>query len=182
MTGTYEIAILAAVRDRGIVTLEWLCRSLFGLRVEQIAPSLLDEIEATLIQAGWIHSSRAADGVVPVDVYERPIQDIATAQPRAPAASIAQHAPSATTILREAAQAIEDRAVARDMQAERSMARTVAAFNALTGHALTERDGWLFMVTLKAARATAGAHNGDDYTDGSAYFALAGECAAKVVS
>ena len=57
MTGTYEIAILAAVRDRGIVTLEWLCRSLFGLRVEQIAPSLLDEIEATLIQAGWIHSS-----------------------------------------------------------------------------------------------------------------------------
>jgi len=90
--------------------------------------------------------------------------------------------PSAVSILQEAARAIHDRAAARDVQAERSMSRTVAAFNALTGHTLTERDGWLFMVALKAARATAGAHNADDYTDGSAYFALAGECAAKTMS
>jgi hypothetical protein len=51
------------------------------------------------------------------------------------------------------------------------------AFNALTGHELSERDGWLFMVMLKAARATAGGHNPDDYEDGAAYFALAGESA-----
>lgn len=57
------------------------------------------------------------------------------------------------------------------------MKRAVDAFNALTGHKLTEREGWLFMVALKAARATAGAHNPDDYEDGAAYFALAGEAA-----
>lgn len=57
------------------------------------------------------------------------------------------------------------------------MKRTVNAFNALTGHTLTEQEGWLFMVTLKAARAMAGSHNPDDYEDGAAYFALTGEAA-----
>ena len=86
----------------------------------------------------------------------------------------------AETILRNAAAAIEQRAAQRDLQdGERSMARTVAAFNALTGGSLSERDGWLFMAVLKAARATAGAHQLDDYTDGAAYFALAGECAER---
>jgi hypothetical protein len=63
-------------------------------------------------------------------------------------------------------------------EGERSMARCVAAFNALTGHQLTEREGWMFMAMLKASRAQAGALNLDDYVDGAAYFALAGECAA----
>lgn len=86
----------------------------------------------------------------------------------------------AETILRNAAAAIEQRAAQRDLQdGERSMARTVAAFNALTGGSLSERDGWIFMAVLKAARATAGAHQLDDYTDGAAYFALAGECAER---
>lgn len=86
----------------------------------------------------------------------------------------------AQDILRQSAQHIDDRAATRDQaEGERSMARTVAAFNALTGHALTERDGWLFMVALKAARAT-NTPTGipDDYQDGAAYFALAGECVA----
>ena len=60
---------------------------------------------------------------------------------------------------------------------ERSMLRTVEAFNALTGASLTEREGWLFMVILKAARSCQGRHNLDDYVDGAAYFMLAGECA-----
>ena len=60
----------------------------------------------------------------------------------------------APDFLRRAAQHIEDRAAARDKpEGERSMGRCVAAFNAITGHALTERDGWLFMVALKMARA-----------------------------
>ena len=84
----------------------------------------------------------------------------------------------AAEILDAARGHIADRAASRDCPGgERSMSRAVAAFNALTGHALTERDGWLFMVALKAARATAGAHNPDDYEDGAAYFALAGEAA-----
>lgn len=59
------------------------------------------------------------------------------------------------------------------------MARTVAAFNALTGHALTEFDGWMFMATLKADRACGGSQKADDIEDGAAYFALAGECITK---
>ena len=57
------------------------------------------------------------------------------------------------------------------------MARTVDMFNALTDHALSEREGWMFMVCLKAARAQVGRLQLDDYTDGGAYFALAGESA-----
>ena len=87
--------------------------------------------------------------------------------------------PTAAQILRAAAAHIENRAQQRDTPAgERSMKRTVAGFNALTGHALTERDGWLFMVVLKAARASAGRVNLDDYEVLAAYAALAGECEA----
>lgn len=84
---------------------------------------------------------------------------------------------SASEILRAAAATIDQRGTERDQPGgERSMSRTVAAFNALTGHQLSERDGWLFMVALKAARATATpVGRPDDYLDGAAYFALAGE-------
>lgn len=92
----------------------------------------------------------------------------------------AQAAGGAVGILDEAAGAIRQRAASRDLpQGERSMARTVAAFNAMTGRNLTETEGWLFMVQLKAARATAGAFNRDDYVDMAGYAALAGESAAK---
>jgi hypothetical protein len=83
---------------------------------------------------------------------------------------------SAPEILEAAAGHILARGTSRDLpQGERSMRRTVDAFNAITGLVLSERDGWLFMAVLKAARATAGGHNPDDYEDGAAYFALAGE-------
>jgi len=56
------------------------------------------------------------------------------------------------------------------------MARAVTTFNSLTGHKLTEREGWVFMAILKLSRAQAGRHVMDDYIDGAAYMALAGEC------
>ena len=62
------------------------------------------------------------------------------------------------------------------------MARTVAAFNALHGTALTDVQGWQFMALLKLARATGGRHHADDYQDGAAYIALAGEAAAQEAS
>lgn len=83
---------------------------------------------------------------------------------------------TAHNLLQEAAKAVLDRAAERDVEQERSMGRCVEAFNALTGHELTERDGWLFMAVLKAARATATpTGRKDDYVDGAAYFGLAGE-------
>lgn len=53
------------------------------------------------------------------------------------------------------------------------MNRTVIAFNTLTGHTLTETQGWLFMAVLKLSRALGGAFNRDDLLDGAAYMALA---------
>lgn len=91
------------------------------------------------------------------------------------------------TLLRNAAAVIEQRGAERDttgasQQQERSMAATVAAFNAIEGTSLTERQGWAFMQTLKLVRAAGTARNGrynaDDYLDGAAYAALANECAA----
>lgn len=84
----------------------------------------------------------------------------------------------ADEILAAAQETLRKRATTRDQPGgERSMARAVAAFNALTGHKLSTREGWMFMVALKSARACTpgGRHNADDYLDGAAYFALAGE-------
>lgn len=83
----------------------------------------------------------------------------------------------APDILQEAAKDIEQRAKERDLPCERSMERTVEAFNALTGHDLTETEGWLFMALLKIARATAGSFQQDDLKDCAAYAALALESA-----
>lgn len=84
---------------------------------------------------------------------------------------------NAPEILLAAAEAIADRAKVRDTAAERSMGRCVAAFNALTGHNLTEVDGWEFMVILKLARARGGKYHADDRLDATAYQALAAEAA-----
>lgn len=82
----------------------------------------------------------------------------------------------AQRILKEAADNIDNRAAERDTDSERSMARAVAIFNAYSGRALTETEGWMFMVALKMARSKAGKFQRDDYTDLAAYAALAGEC------
>lgn len=84
---------------------------------------------------------------------------------------------SAPAILQEASRCIADRASERDQESERSMARCVAAFNAMYNLNLSEEQAWMFMVFLKAARASGGSFKLDDYVDGSAYFALAGESA-----
>jgi hypothetical protein len=82
----------------------------------------------------------------------------------------------APDVLRTAADTIEARGKLRDSGQERSMARTVAAFNAVTGRNLTETEGWIFMVVLKLAREQS-AHDPDNFVDGTAYMALAGESA-----
>ena len=84
---------------------------------------------------------------------------------------------NADQILTAAADHLRDRAAQRDTpEGERSMGKTVAAFNAISGHTLTEREGWMFMVMLKAVRACATPDGClDSHQDGAAYFALAGE-------
>lgn len=102
---------------------------------------------------------------------------------------MAKTAPETATnpgdLLRMAADTIDQRGQERDNGegGERSMAATVAAFNAIEGTDLTERQGWAFMQALKMVRAASTARNGrynqDDYVDGAAYAALGAECASK---
>lgn len=175
---------LELVRDRGTVSLDWLLLETIGRSADDTSREVtraISEIHAALANAGWHWTHRPSEYGL-ATFYKRPLSD---QQPSAenPAsggegASTQGHSQqTAPEILAAAAQCISDRAATRDLPAERSMARTVRAFNTLTGHTLTEREGWLFMAILKAARATAGSHNPDDYIDGAAYFALAGESA-----
>ena len=85
----------------------------------------------------------------------------------------------AVETLRRAADLIEQRGKQRDRDTgERSMARTVAAFNAIYGANLTETQGWHFMELLKMARSSQGNYVADDFDDKVAYAALAAECEA----
>lgn len=64
---------------------------------------------------------------------------------------------------------------------ERSMAKTVAAFNAITGHKLSEVDGWQFMSVLKAVRLFTNRDtvHFDSMEDGISYEALKAESIVK---
>lgn len=82
--------------------------------------------------------------------------------------------------LDKAASEMVDRSKTYDApEGERSMGKTVEAFNALTGHSITEEQGWLFMNVLKMARSQQGSFRDDCYVDGAAYWALGGECAER---
>ena len=87
---------------------------------------------------------------------------------------------TAAKILKTAIGHMEERAVTYDKPSgERSMGKTVAMFNTLTEHGLTEEQGWLFMACLKIVRSQQGDYRADSYEDGAAYFALAGEIAGQ---
>ncbi len=85
----------------------------------------------------------------------------------------------ANDILLEAAKQIDRRAEQRDLGSERSMARAVELFKVITGATpivMSETEGWIFMVCLKLARASAGSFCLDDWLDAAAYCALTAEC------
>jgi hypothetical protein len=67
-------------------------------------------------------------------------------------------------------------------QGERSVPAIVTAFNAITGHDLTEAQGWLFMQLLKNVRmfAAPGFHR-DSAVDGINYCALMAEAKGREV-
>lgn len=85
----------------------------------------------------------------------------------------------AADFLEEAVTTMKKRAMQRDAEQERSMARTVAIFNAWTGGSMSEADGWRFMICLKQAREIQGAYLRDDYVDLAAYTGLLGEHLAE---
>jgi hypothetical protein len=73
---------------------------------------------------------------------------------------------------------MKDRSATYDKPAgERSMGATVDAFRSITGHDLTEEQGWLFMGLLKMVRSQQGGFRADNYEDLAAYAGLQGEAA-----
>lgn len=83
---------------------------------------------------------------------------------------------TASDILKQAAGHLSDRAATYDAPGgERSMQKAVDAFLSVTGVKVTPEQGWLFMALLKAVRSQQGQFKMDNYEDGAAYFALAGE-------
>lgn len=93
-------------------------------------------------------------------------------RPKPPPAPTTNHI---SHILQTAEQTVNQRAADRDTSSERSMAATVAAFNAIHGTNLTEAQGWNFMVLLKIKRAFTGGYKDDDHVDMAAYVALCAE-------
>lgn len=87
---------------------------------------------------------------------------------------------TAPDILTAAAGHMRDRAASYDQPGgERSMGRAVAAFNAVTGRDLHEREGWLLLALVKAVRAETTPGHRDSIEDMTAYCALYGEAALK---
>ena len=87
----------------------------------------------------------------------------------------------AADFLAQAQSEMEDRKQTYDQPGGvRSMMKVVRTFNALTGHNLTEEQGWKFMVCVKLARSEQGDVREDNFVDGAAYFGLAGETATRV--
>lgn len=88
---------------------------------------------------------------------------------------------SATEFLEFAAGHMRARAATYDQPTgERSMGKTVAAFNAITGHSLKESEGWLLMLLLKQVRLfQRDVFHRDSAEDAVAYAALLAEAKGK---
>ena len=88
---------------------------------------------------------------------------------------------SAPALLTAAAKHMNDRAATYDKpEGERSMAQTVAVFEAYHGIKLTEAQGWHFMQVLKDVRLfTRETYHGDSAEDCIAYAALKAEAKAQ---
>lgn len=83
----------------------------------------------------------------------------------------------AQDMLAKARQHMDDRAATYDKpEGERSMGRTVAAFNSITGRDLSEAEGWLLLTVLKQVRLfTRQEYHADSAEDAIAYMALLAE-------
>lgn len=86
----------------------------------------------------------------------------------------------APDLLAKAAELMIERGRTYDEEGgERSMGKTVAAFNAITGRDLTEAEGWLLMQVLKDVRLfTRETYHADSAEDCIAYAALKAEAKA----
>jgi hypothetical protein len=89
--------------------------------------------------------------------------------------------PDAESYLKSALTTMQERGKTYDSdRGERSMGKTIAAFNAITGRELSEQDGWLLMLLLKQVRQwSTNQFHQDSALDSVAYAALLAESLAN---
>ena len=115
---------------------------------------------------GWMGEDECSDNIITMETFRE-------------LAGLSQSRTTAPDILKQANSEMGDRAKTYDAPAgERSMAKTVAAFNAIFGKDLTEVEGWQLMAILKIVRSSQGDFRLDNFVDGAAYMGLAGEAAS----
>lgn len=110
-----------------------------------------------------------------------PLEYLAKPCSLAQTAAEAVRYPTASQINESAMKHIRDRASTYDQpQGERSMGKTVRAFNAITGRDLTESEGWLLLQVLKDVRQwqNPNEYHQDSGEDCIAYAALKAESLA----
>jgi len=88
---------------------------------------------------------------------------------------------TALSFLSHAGEIMKERGKQYDAEdGERSMGKTVAAFNSITGRDLSESEGWLLMLVLKQVRQwQSGPFHEDSAIDSVSYAALLAESLAK---
>jgi hypothetical protein len=88
---------------------------------------------------------------------------------------------NALDFLQDSMNTLEQRGKDYDQEGgERSMGKTIAAFNAITGRDLTEQEGWLIMLLLKQVRQwSTNQFHQDSALDSVAYAALLAESLAN---
>ena len=159
-----------------------------------------DELQADKVQAhevqGAITTARPIEDVlikaIPVEMQEKAnlialgiVADPKENDYEFERVSAARPVETAAKILSEAIKTMEVRGSLYDSKSvgskeERSMLKTVKMFEVLTGVSISEEQGWKFMAVLKLVRSETGnASHKDNYLDGAAYMALAGETALK---
>lgn len=91
---------------------------------------------------------------------------------------------NATNLLAKAASHMAERAKTYDKpEGERSMGKTIQAFNAITGRDLSEPEGWMLLALLKLSRLFAQpGYHADSAEDSIAYAALMSEAKAREAS
>ncbi len=114
------------------------------------------------------------------ETYFKSVEDIVSDSP-IPNYEVPMGSISAESFLGSALGHMEDRGATYDTPGgERSMGKTVVAFNAITGHSIKESDGWLLLQLLKDTRqwSREGCHL-DSAEDCIAYAALKGEALSR---
>lgn len=148
-----------------------------------------DIVAYRVVKAAEQPATPAADaGDQPDSILEqvanyRPASNLnAAINPMATACATGDDGPvTAHSVLARAANHMSARAATYDSTGgERSMANTVAAFNAITGLNLTEAQGWLLLQLLKLVRlCSAPGYHQDSAEDNAAYAALLAEAKAR---